>query len=61
MVIAVTSAAGTAVQTTSRPVCPWIGAPSSVSSGAARNFHTAYRETPATRAKMTMQMIVTNQ
>src|ERR687887_1206455 len=39
--IAVTRAAGTAVQTISSPVCPWIGGPSESSSGAARNLTTA--------------------
>ena len=38
--IAVTSTAGTAVQTISMPVWPWIGGPSVSSSGAARNFST---------------------
>ncbi len=38
--IAVTRAAGIAVQTISSPVCPWIGGPSESSSGAARNFTT---------------------
>ena len=39
--IAVTSAAGTAVQTISRPVLPCIGGPSSSSSGRARKLKTA--------------------
>ena len=30
---------GTIVQTISRPVWPWIGAPSDMSPGRARNFH----------------------
>ena len=38
--IAVTRIAGTAVQTISIPVCPWIGGPSESSSGRTRNFHT---------------------
>ena len=36
--IAVTSTAGTAVQTISRPVCPWIGGPSDSSSGWTRKL-----------------------
>jgi hypothetical protein len=32
-----------------------------VSSGAARNFQPAYTETPATMAKISAQMIATNQ
>src|SRR5919109_1230223 len=35
--------------------------PSSMSPGGARNFHTAYTETPATTAKTATQMIVTSQ
>jgi hypothetical protein len=38
--IEVTSAAGTAVQTISSPVCPWIGGPSESSSGRTRNLMT---------------------
>jgi hypothetical protein len=36
--IAVTSTAGIAVQTISRPVCPWIGGPSDSSSGWTRKL-----------------------
>ena len=36
--IAVTRIAGTAVQTISTPVCPWIGGPSESSSGRARKW-----------------------
>ena len=39
--IAVTSAAGIAVQTISRPVCPWIGGPSESSSSRTRNLTSA--------------------
>ena len=39
--IAVTSTAGTAVHAISRPVCPWIGGPSSSSSGRARKLISA--------------------
>ena len=38
--IAVTSTAGIAVQTISRPVCPWIGGPSDSSSGWTRKLST---------------------
>ncbi len=38
--IAVTSRAGIAVQTISRPVCPWIGGPSDSSSGWTRKLST---------------------
>jgi hypothetical protein len=59
--IAVTSTAGTAVQTISRPVCPCTGGPSESSSGPTRNLRTAYTITAATSAKMAMQITVTNQ
>ena len=59
--IAVTSTAGTAVQAISNPVWPWIGGPSLSSSGAARKRTTEKRITPATRAKITIEMMVTNQ
>src|SRR5919202_4458861 len=59
--IAVTSTVGIAVQTISRPVCPWIGGPSVSSSGFRRNLKTAYADTEATIAKMKMQIPVTNQ
>ena len=38
--IAVTSTAGTAVQTISSCVWPWVGGPSESSSGLTRNFQT---------------------
>ena len=59
--IAVTSTAGTAVQTISSFVCPWIGGPSESSSGLARNFQTEYVSTAATTAKTPMQIAVVNQ
>jgi hypothetical protein len=39
--IATTSTVGIAVHQISRPVCPWIGEPSSMSSSGARNFQPA--------------------
>ena len=48
--IEVTSANGMAVQAISSPVCPWIGAPSASSSGAARNFHAEYTSAAMTIA-----------
>ncbi len=59
--MAVTSTVGTIVQAISRPVCPWIGGPSESSSGAARKTTTEYRMAAATTAKMTMQIVTTNQ
>src|SRR6266545_1206879 len=61
MAMAVTSNAGTAVQTISSPVCPWIGGPSVSSSGFARNFQTAKTLTAATIEKTKTQIPVTNQ
>ena len=59
--IAVTSSAGTAVQTISTPVWPWIGGPSLSSSGRTRNLTTEYAITAATSAKTPMQIAVVNQ
>src|SRR4029450_565257 len=59
--IAVTSAAGTAVHQISRPVWPWTGGPSESSSARARNFSSEYTITAATRAKIAMEIVVTNQ
>ena len=45
--------AGSAVQTTSRRVFPWIGGPSFFSSpGRIRNFQTEYRTTDRTSTKI---------
>ena len=59
--IAVTSTAGTAVQTISSFVCPCVGGPSESSSGLTRNFQTEYVSTAATTAKTPMQIAVVNQ
>src|ERR687896_1136522 len=59
--MAVTSTAGIAVHTISRPVCPCTGGPSASSSSGARNLSTQYTITAATIAKMPMQMTVVNQ
>src|SRR5688572_664687 len=59
--IAVTSTAGIAVQTISRPVWPWIGGPSVSSSGCTRNLRIEYMIAAATTAKTAMQMTVVNQ
>src|SRR5262245_36424452 len=58
---AITRMAGTAVQTISRPVLPWIGGPSASSSGCTRHFHTENTTTAATSEKMTMDITVANQ
>src|SRR5215210_1511265 len=60
-IIASTSTSGTAVQTISIPVWPWIGGPSLSSSGFARNFTSEYTLTEATTEKIAMQIAVTNQ
>src|SRR3954447_20113676 len=57
----VTSSVGTAVQTISSPVWPWMGGPSESSSGFARNFQMQKTVTAATIEKTKMQMPVTTQ
>ena len=56
-----TRMAGTAVQTISRPVWPWIGGPSASSSGGTRHFQTENTTTAETSEKITIDITVANQ
>jgi len=59
--MAVTRIVGMSVHVISSAVFPWIGGPSESSSGAARKRTTEYRIAAATTAKITMQIVTTNQ